>query len=159
MHNFAKSVDRQAQKGLCSGHAVHWRMVTTQTDTGVQHHPKVTKQGTPGTGKPVTALWTKEGGQAVCCSGVGCPKKPMPSGKPKDMLTWGGYTGRLGYWMSKGLMAHVSDVVKTERSMNVRLWKRTRQVTAIRRFGGCGADDNSLYAQEPDEAKVSRPVL
>ena len=29
----------------------------------------------------------------------------------------------------------------------------------IVRFSCYGADDNSLYAQEPDEAKVSCPVL
>lgn len=56
----AKAVDRQAQKGLCSGHVVHWNMVTTRTDTGVKHHPKVTKQGTPGTGKPAMALCKKK---------------------------------------------------------------------------------------------------
>ena len=49
------------------------------------------------------------------------PKKPTPSGKPKDMLTWAGCMGRPGYLMSKGLMTHVPDVVKTERSTNVRL--------------------------------------
>ena len=36
------------------------RMVTTRTDTGVKHHPKVTKQGTPGTGKPAMALCKKK---------------------------------------------------------------------------------------------------
>jgi hypothetical protein len=47
------------------------------------------------------------------------PKKRMPSGKPKDRPTWAGYTGRPGHSMSKGLMTHVSDVVKTEHSTNV----------------------------------------
>src|SRR5512145_925119 len=43
--------------------------------------------------------------------------------------------------------------------MNVRLRKHTRQAAAVGKFNRCGADDNSPYAQEPDEAKVSCPVL
>ena len=57
-------------------------------------------------------------------------KQAKALGNARDMLTWGGYTGRPGYSMSKGLtpalaagasVAHVLDVVKTERSTNVRL--------------------------------------
>ncbi len=37
----------------------------------------------------------------------------MPSGKPKDMLTWAGYTGSLRQRKDDGLMAGVFDVLKT----------------------------------------------
>lgn len=43
--------------------------------------------------------------------------------------------------------------------MNVQLGQGTRQVTTLGKFIGCGADDNSPYTQEPDEVKVSCPVL
>jgi transposase len=49
------------------------------------------------------------------------PRQEVVRGGFLRNAVWGGYTGRLGYWMSKGLMAHVSDVVKTERSTNARL--------------------------------------
>ena len=50
------------------------------------------------------------------------PKKPMPSGKPKDMLTWAGYTGSLRQRKDEGFtpalaagasVTGVFDVLKT----------------------------------------------
>ena len=60
----------------------------------------------------------------------------------------------------KGLMAGVLDVLKTAVDNQT---SAIQSVQVSSRNNGkvrcCGADDNSPYAQEPDEAKVSRPVL
>jgi len=69
-------------------------------------------------------------------------------------------TGRnLRLETSKGLMTHVSDVMKTEHSANDRLCRYSCQAAVILKFSNCGADDNSLYTQEPDAGKLARPVL
>ena len=41
------------------------------------------------------------------------PKKPMPSGKPNDMLTWEGVREVFGNGRMTGFMTGVFDVLKT----------------------------------------------
>lgn len=45
--------------------------------------------------------------------GGGMPQEAKVLGNARNMLTWGGYTGRHRRWKVKGLMAGVSDVLKT----------------------------------------------
>jgi hypothetical protein len=80
-------------------------------------------------------------------------------GKAEGYADVGRVYGKARVLNEQCLMTRVSDAVKTERSMNVRLCQVTRQATIIGKFNGWGADDNSPYTQEPDEAKVSCPVL
>jgi hypothetical protein len=51
-----QTADRQAQKGLCPGFTLPRCEVTTQTDTGVKHHPKITENGYSERSNPSIAL-------------------------------------------------------------------------------------------------------
>ena len=69
MHNLPNLADRQDPKGnglrlhstlVCSYHSDEARRTPAPTAGAVKHHPKVAKQGTPGTGKPAMALCKKK---------------------------------------------------------------------------------------------------
>ena len=110
------------QKGKVSrsiGHNADGRSLALRP--GIKHRPNVAQNGCAEQSNPFDALQNMEQATNRKPKRERWPKKPTPSGKPKDMLTWAGCMGRPGYLMSKGLMTHVSDVVKTERSTNVRL--------------------------------------
>ncbi len=80
----------------------------------------------------------------------GMPQEANALGNARDMLTWGGYTGRHRRRKVKGLMTGVSDVLKTaEYNQSSAIQPVRRQATTMVRFSRCGADDNGPYAQEP----------